>query len=816
MNKLSYQEFLKTKRFTVPCVGIAECPPLSLKLYPFQRDIVRWALRRGRAALFEECGLGKGWQALEWARVVSQHTNKPVLILAPLAVAQQFVREAAKLDAPVTLTRDGSLSPGINVTNYEQLAKFAPRIAELGGVVADESGILKSYDSKTRNQLIETFAATPFRLACTATPAPNDHEELGNHAEFLGIMKRVEMLSTWFEHDAGDTGTWLLKGHGAKNFWDWVAQWAVCIGSPADLGYDASGYDLPPLSVVEHSVDAGEEMARSAGLLFGYEAKGLTEQRLARKGSIAKRVEICADMVNGDHEQWLVWCGLNLESSALAAAIPDAVEICGSDSAEHKEQSILDFIDGKTRVIISKVAISGFGVNLQNCHKAAFVGISHCYSADTEILTKRGWLTFDRVTKEDDVATCALPDLAFEWQRPTEVIWSAYEGDMVSFKGQRSFDLLVTPNHRMVVRSHPERYPSRDHSWRIESAGNIHETYMRQQYCVPSIPGSYRGQRQDCVHLPQVNQRVHAKTVHIDSIPIEDFVRLAGWYVSEGHLGPPDSARAGRIVICQTDVHPDHRAEIVELLASLGLHVNDKTKDITVSNVQLASFLLEHFGRLSGHVRLPRWIKDLDRDLLVILRDTMIKGDGCHSGGIPRFYRTNSKQLADDFQEICIKTGVRAAVHRRDYGNRLGEFTWYVSLAWENINPSVYNQPDLVPYSGMVGCVSVPNGIVIVRRNGIPSVCGNSFEEWHQATRRIWRHGQLSPVESHVIYSSAEGRIVENLKRKQADFFAMRESMVLSMKETMRKELNGVVEDLDEYKPMVPMRIPAWLVSEVA
>ncbi len=408
----AYRDYLARKRFVVPAVGIPDPPELSAKLFDFQRDIVRWSLRRGRSAMFEECGLGKGWQALEWARIVAAYTGKPVLILAPLAVAQQFVREGEKLGVSVNLTRDGSLAAGVNVTNYEQLSKFKARIHELGGVVADESGILKSYDSKTRNDMIETFAATPFKLACTATPAPNDHEELGNHAEFLGIMKRTEMLATWFEHDAGDTGTWLLKKHGVKKFWDWVAQWAVCIGSPADLGYDASGYDLPPLSVIEHVLDVDQEMANQAGLLFGFEAKTLTEQRTARKSSISSRVERCAELVNGNSEQWLVWCGLNLESEALRKAIPDAVEVRGSDTAEHKERAVIDFIDGKIRVLISKVSITGFGCNLQNCARAAFVGIGHSFE-EWHQATRRIW--------------------RFKQERPVEshVIYSSAEGRVV-------------------------------------------------------------------------------------------------------------------------------------------------------------------------------------------------------------------------------------------------------------------------------------------------------------------------------------------------------------------------------------------------
>lgn len=378
---MSYEDFLASKRLVVAPAGIESPPELSPKLFDFQRDVTRWALRRGRAALFLECGLGKGFCALEWARVVSEHTGLPVLILAPLAVSQQFVREGEKLGVHVTLCKTGlDVREGVNVTNYERLHGFDPSF--FGGVVLDESSILKAYDGKTRNQLVEAFARTPFRLCCTATPAPNDHTELGNHAEFLGVMSRTEMLSMFFVHDGGKTQDWRLKGHARKDFWRWVASWAVALRSPADLGYDAAGYELPPLNVHEHVVDVDDQMARAAGQLFAYEAKTLSEQRAARRASLEARVAVAAEHVNAESDEpWLVWTDLNDESSAMAKAIPGAVEIRGSDSGEHKEQAILDFIDGKTRVIVSKPSITGWGVNLQHCARAVYVGLSHSFEA---------------------------------------------------------------------------------------------------------------------------------------------------------------------------------------------------------------------------------------------------------------------------------------------------------------------------------------------------------------------------------------------------------------------------------------------------
>lgn len=386
---MSYQDFLATKRLVVAPAGIPEPPPLAGSLFPFQTDITRWALRRGRAAIWADCGLGKGWMALEWARVVGAETRRPVLILAPLAVAQQFKREGEKLGDVVTVCKDGAdVRPGTNVTNYDRLHRFDPSI--FGGVVLDESSCLKDYTSATRNALIESFSRTPFRLACSATPAPNDHMELGNHAEFLGVMSRTEMLATFFCHDGGETQNWRLKGHARADFWKWLCSWAVTIRKPSDLGYGDEGFDLPPLDIYEHIVPVGAHFAKEAGTLFITDANGLSAQRAARRSSLEARVKVCADLVNADREPWLVWCDLNDESAALAAAIPDAVEVKGSDDSEFKEKAMLDFTEGRVRVLVTKPSIAGYGMNWQHCARVAFVGLSNSFEAWYQAI-RRTW-----------------------------------------------------------------------------------------------------------------------------------------------------------------------------------------------------------------------------------------------------------------------------------------------------------------------------------------------------------------------------------------------------------------------------------------
>lgn len=378
----NYQDFLNSKRITAAPVGFAVAPEqINPALFEYQRDVVLWSLKRGRAAIFSRYGTGKTPMQLEWARHVCEHTGGDVLILAPLAVAQQTRREGEKFGIPVNVCRSqADVIPGINISNYEMLPHFEP--SHFAGVVLDESSILKSYDGKTRTAIIDAFAKTPYRLACTATPAPNDHMELGNHAEFLGIMSRTEMLSMFFTHDGGDTSHWRIKGHAEKKFWAWVCSWAVMLRTPSDLGYSDEGFDLPPLRYhqIEVTVEHQEQAPAGAQLyLFAVEATSLIDRRNARKVSMADRVANAAELINADTEQWIVWCNLNSESEALTKAIPGAVEVTGSDSTDHKIQAMIDFTEGRVRVIVTKPSIWGFGLNLQNCHQEAFVGLSDSF-----------------------------------------------------------------------------------------------------------------------------------------------------------------------------------------------------------------------------------------------------------------------------------------------------------------------------------------------------------------------------------------------------------------------------------------------------
>lgn len=383
---MNYDEFIARKKRTDPNTG-HEPGEISSVLFDFQADVVRWAIRRGRAAIFADCGLGKTLMQLEWSKHVHEHNGGDILILAPLAVSSQTVREANNLlDMPVTIcASQEEVKPGINITNYEKLHKFES--AHFVGVVLDESSIVKHHTSKTRDQLIQSFSQTPYRLACTATPSPNDFMELGNHSELLGSMTRSEMLSMFFIHDGGDTAKWRLKGHAQSEFWQWLCSWSVMVRKPSDLGYLDGNFTLPGITVHDHIVKARKPLN---GMLFTVVAKTLSDRRAARRESLDDRVKIAADLVNKSKEPWIVWCDLNIESAMLTKQTHDAIEVKGADSNIHKENAMNGFTLGKHRVLVSKPSIAGFGMNWQHCSNMAFVGLSDSFEAYYQA-TRRCW-----------------------------------------------------------------------------------------------------------------------------------------------------------------------------------------------------------------------------------------------------------------------------------------------------------------------------------------------------------------------------------------------------------------------------------------
>jgi hypothetical protein len=384
-----YAEFLARKLIIDAPTGIERACRLNKSLYEFQAAITSWGLKRGRAAFFCGTGLGKTPMQCEWARHVADFTEKPVLIVAPLAVSHQTINEAKKiLGLTVTFAEDQNFvaARGIYVTNYQKLDKFDP--AKFGGIVLDESSILKNQDGSTRNKLIEDWSIVPFRLCCTATPAPNDFMELGNHAEFLGVMTMQEMLATFFVHDGGETQKWRLKGHAEQDFWRWLASWAVCVTHPRDIGFEQPGYDLPELRIHEVIIDTSAIPAE--GELFAMPARTLQERRGVRSATISERVSKAVEIAAAfGEDQVCAWCNLNAESEQTSKTL-GAVEIAGKHQDDYKSEKMLEFAAGKIQKLVTKPSLAGFGMNWQLCHRVLYIGLSDSWEAFYQSL-RRFW-----------------------------------------------------------------------------------------------------------------------------------------------------------------------------------------------------------------------------------------------------------------------------------------------------------------------------------------------------------------------------------------------------------------------------------------
>lgn len=381
MNDLTqYKEFLKSKVQRVTEAGFTvDESMLNKNLFDFQRYIVAKALKMGKYAVFADCGLGKTLMQLEWAHHVSMHTGKPVLILCPLAVAGQTIKEGEKFGIKVqrfVVNETVKLQSTIYITNYDQLDNVNPDL--FSGIVLDESGIIKNHEGATKNLVIDKFQYTPYKLACTATPSPNDFMELGNHSEFLNIMPRNEMLAMYFVHDGGETAKWRLKGHSEKIFWKWVASWAVMLTKPSDIGFSADGYDLPSLNYIEKQIVTSK---RDNGTLFNDVAVSATDFNGELRLTKVERMSEVVEIVNNSDETFIIWIKHNDEGDYLKRLIPDAVEVRGNDSIKYKEDTLLEFADGKHRVLITKSKIAQYGLNFQNCHNQIFASLDFSFES---------------------------------------------------------------------------------------------------------------------------------------------------------------------------------------------------------------------------------------------------------------------------------------------------------------------------------------------------------------------------------------------------------------------------------------------------
>ena len=377
---MNYTEFLESKlKATVESGFVVDEKDLNPALFDFQRYIVKTALRKGRYAIFADCGLGKTLMQLEFARLVVEYTGLPFIILAPLAVVAQTMDEGLKFGIEAVEWREEFYSlheipASVYITNYEQLEHLPLDV--FGGVALDESSILKNFEGATRNLIIDGFANTPYKLACTATPSPNDPMELGNHSEFLNVLPRNEMLAMYFVHDGGETAKWRLKGHSESVFWQWVSSWAIMLGKPSDIGFSAKGYHLPELIFEERTINTGK---RDNGQLFNNVAISATNFNAELRITKIERLDEVAAIVNASTESFIVWIKQNEEGDRLRALIPDAVEVKGSDTPAYKKEKLLGFGRGEFRVLITKTKIAQFGLNYQNCHNQVFAALDFSF-----------------------------------------------------------------------------------------------------------------------------------------------------------------------------------------------------------------------------------------------------------------------------------------------------------------------------------------------------------------------------------------------------------------------------------------------------
>ena len=374
---MNYHDFINSKHERHQSSGFTAGVLPSL-LFDWQKKIVEWCCRKGRSAIFAECGLGKTGMQLAWCEQVVKHTNKPVLLLAPIAVGHQTKRESEKFgiqcDVGTVKSQSDVNGPGIYISNYESLHKFDA--SSFDGVCLDESSILKSFTGKTKQQLCNEFKDTPYKLACTATAAPNDNMELGNHSEFLGVMRSSEMLCRWFINDTMKAGGYRLCKHAKRDFWRWISSWAVCVSKPSDIGGDDTGFDLPPLNINKHIVESNEI---PKGFLFKPEPHSVnaTQVHNVKRQALNEKCDIVAEIVNSSSEEFTVWCDTNYEADALIKVIPDAVEVRGNTKDDLKAEYLTGFCNGNFRVLISKPEIAGFGMNFQHCHNTTyFAGFS--------------------------------------------------------------------------------------------------------------------------------------------------------------------------------------------------------------------------------------------------------------------------------------------------------------------------------------------------------------------------------------------------------------------------------------------------------
>jgi hypothetical protein len=845
-----YLDFLRGKiKLAQPKGFEVELDEIHPVLWRHQPVIVQWAVRGGCRAIFASFGLGKTLIQAEILRQIHMRTGSPCLVVLPLGVRQEFKRDGLRLGMEFQFIQDhADMRAGqeFYLTNYESVreGKVDPR--KFGASSLDEAAVLRSFGSNTYQTFLPLFAEVPFKFVGTAMPAPNRLKELIHYAGFLGIMDTGQALTRFFQRDSTQANNLTLYPHKEREFWLWVHSWACFISKPSDLGFSDDGYELPPLDVRFHEVPtnhalAGEEKDGQLRM-FKDAALGLRDAAAEKRDSLAARVECMRGILAADPEDhFILWHDLEDERNAIAAAVPEAVAVYGSQGLDEREQAIIDFSDGKFRYLSAKPIIAGSGCNFQrHCNRAIFIGIGYkfhdflqaihriyrflqtrevrvdiiyseaereilkdllakwaqhnetvekmteiikehglnslsmqdvlartigverievkgdrfevanndtviearrkpdasvdlivssipfCYDEETQVLTRVGWKGFGQLDLGNDEIATVNRRGQLEYQRPSRVVWERYEGEMIEFSG-RSFNLKVTPNHRMYASRRGDS--ASPDSFEIVAADAIAAEYERAKRkgeskgrilrgwrCCVVPPARGTGNRPERIEIPRLDPSIRTgHGVELYWIESKDFMRLAGWYLSEGHADCFDTTRSGgRLSIAQCPtVNAANYREIEDLMVRIGLPPSRGKNQVSVWCRNLAYFLRAEFGHGSKHKRIPRWVLELHPDLLEILRDTMMKGDGCKRGNS---YASISPELRDNFQELCLKTGWRATLN----GSKV------IQVGSVQIFPEIRKTPIRSKYSGMIGCATVPNGTMVVRRNGQPSISGNS------------------------------------------------------------------------------------------
>lgn len=660
-----YQDFLQQKKIVAPSTGFeVEREQANRVLFDFQRDLLIWALRKGRAAIFADTGLGKTLIQAEAARLINEYTATPVLIAAPLSVARQTVRLAAEmLGIEITYVRSpAEVTPGINITNYEMIGHFDA--AAFGAILLDESSILKGLDGKTRQRLTEMFASTPFRLCFTATPAPNDITEIANHAEFLGIMTVNEMQGAFFVHDT----EWRLRRHGEKAFYRWLASWGMSIRRPSDLGYDDTGYDLPPLTVTPRFLEVEYQPTDA---LFFTKLKGVADRADVRKKTLHTKVEAAAAHINASEGQWIVWHGLNPEGEALAKLIPDAVLVEGSQTPEYKAQAMEDFQAGKYRVLISKAKIAGFGMNFQNCHQMAFVGMSDSWEAyyqcirrcyrfgQTEPVQVDVWLTeleqdiFENVMRKEREANrmsealienvrqfeqAEIEKMQADWEYQTdEVVGDGYRlllGDSterIKELDDNSVDLSVfsPPFASLYTYSNSERD--------LGNSKNEDEFFEHFKFIIKDLLRVTKPGRIACCHVTDIP----AMLVRDGYIGLKDF---SGEVIRA-------FIEAGWIFDARVPIDKNQQAQSIRTHAK-GLTMTQMEKDRTWSRPAMPDYILKF--RKPGENKTPVAGGDISRDLWIEWANPTWSSeiDRCaDAGGMATWYGISESDTLQGWQQ---------------------------------------------------------------------------------------------------------------------------------------------------------------------